>query len=162
MLTYIIQKGSLQHPRARGDELPDLHVRLDQRRPARHVSGRARTSRSSSFHSIEHSKNLDRPIVVRYGYWVKDAVTNQFGTTLFGQRKICAGSEAGDGTHAAVRLDRRSFSPSSSASRSASIRRLRQYSAFDYATTTISFVGFATPVFWLAPDVAGGGRRTSS
>jgi len=27
---------------------------------------------------------------------------------------------------------------------------LRQYSAFDYATTTISFVGFATPVFWLA------------
>jgi peptide/nickel transport system permease protein len=27
---------------------------------------------------------------------------------------------------------------------------LRQYSAFDYTATTLSFVGFATPVFWLA------------
>ena len=27
---------------------------------------------------------------------------------------------------------------------------LRQYSAFDYTATTFSFVGLATPVFWLA------------
>jgi peptide/nickel transport system permease protein len=27
---------------------------------------------------------------------------------------------------------------------------LRQYSLFDYATTTLSFLGFAMPVFWLA------------
>jgi peptide/nickel transport system permease protein len=27
---------------------------------------------------------------------------------------------------------------------------LRQYSAFDYTATTFSFLGFATPVFWLA------------
>jgi peptide/nickel transport system permease protein len=27
---------------------------------------------------------------------------------------------------------------------------LRQYSVFDYTATTFSFVGFATPVFWLA------------
>jgi peptide/nickel transport system permease protein len=27
---------------------------------------------------------------------------------------------------------------------------LRQYSAFDYTATTLSFVGFAMPVFWLA------------
>jgi peptide/nickel transport system permease protein len=27
---------------------------------------------------------------------------------------------------------------------------MRQYSAFDYATTTLSFLGFAMPVFWLA------------
>lgn len=27
---------------------------------------------------------------------------------------------------------------------------LRQYSLFDYSATTLSFIGFATPVFWLA------------
>src|SRR5436190_23258572 len=38
--------------------------------------------------AIAHSKNLDKPVIVRYGYWVRDAVTKQFGTTLFGNRKI--------------------------------------------------------------------------
>jgi peptide/nickel transport system permease protein len=27
---------------------------------------------------------------------------------------------------------------------------IRQYSVFDYSTTTISFIGLATPIFWLA------------
>src|SRR3954466_4254038 len=39
-------------------------------------------------HGIEHWKNLEKPVIVRYGYWVRDAVTKQFGTTLFGNRKI--------------------------------------------------------------------------
>src|SRR3954453_7103248 len=43
---------------------------------------------AQQIHSIEHSKNLDKPVIVRYGYWVRDAVTKQFGTTLFGNRKI--------------------------------------------------------------------------
>src|SRR5690242_137565 len=53
--------------------------------------GRLRANPSitaEQIHSIEHAKNLDKPIVVRYGYWVRDAVTKQFGTTLFGNRKI--------------------------------------------------------------------------
>src|SRR5690349_24585057 len=43
---------------------------------------------AEQLHSIEHSKNLDKPVIVRYGYWIRDAVTEQFGTTLFGNRKI--------------------------------------------------------------------------
>jgi peptide/nickel transport system permease protein len=43
---------------------------------------------ASRFHAIEHAKRLDRPVIVRYGYWVRDAVTNKFGTTLFGNRSI--------------------------------------------------------------------------
>src|SRR5437588_12459741 len=39
-------------------------------------------------HSIAHSKNLDKPVIVRYGYWVRDAITKKFGTTLYGNRKI--------------------------------------------------------------------------
>src|SRR5438045_5834671 len=53
--------------------------------------GRLRTNPAitrEELHSIEHSKRLDRPVVVRYGYWIRDAVTKKFGTTLFGSQKI--------------------------------------------------------------------------
>jgi glutathione transport system permease protein len=43
---------------------------------------------AEQIHAIEHAKRLDRPVIVRYGYWVRDAVTKKFGTTLFGNRKI--------------------------------------------------------------------------
>src|ERR687884_30896 len=43
---------------------------------------------AEQIHAIEHSKNLDKPVIVRYGYWIRDAITKQFGTTLFGNRKI--------------------------------------------------------------------------
>jgi peptide/nickel transport system permease protein len=104
---------------------------------------------AEQLHSIEHSKNLDRPVVVRYGYWLHDAVTQKFGTTLFGNRKIWPDLK-------------RSLSHSLEYLLAAIIlslligvsigvySALRQYSLFDYAATTMSFVGFALPGFWLA------------
>ena len=98
---------------------------------------------------IEQQKHLHDPIVVQYGYWLKDAVTNRFGTPLASQTPIWNDLERvlphtlalvipadlmalllglGIGIYSAV----------------------RQYSVFDYATTTLSFLGFAMPVFWLA------------
>jgi peptide/nickel transport system permease protein len=32
--------------------------------------------------------HLDRPVVERYGYWVKDVFTNSFGRTILTQRPI--------------------------------------------------------------------------
>jgi ABC-type dipeptide/oligopeptide/nickel transport system permease component len=104
---------------------------------------------AAQLHSIEHSKNLDRPVVVRYGYWLHDAVTKKFGTTLFGNRKIWPDlkrslSHSLEYLVAAIIL---------SLLIGVSIgvySALRQYSLFDYAATTMSFVGFALPGFWLA------------
>jgi peptide/nickel transport system permease protein len=94
-------------------------------------------------------KNLDEPIHVRYWIWVKDAVTNQFGTTLLTNQPILPDLwrvmkntlqlvliaeilavliAVGIGVYSA----------------------LRQYSVFDYTATTFSFIGLAAPVFWLA------------
>jgi len=99
--------------------------------------------------NVRKEKHLDEPIPVQYGYWLKDAVTNQFGTTLQGNRPILPDLwrvmkntlqlvivaellailiAVGIGVYSA----------------------LRQYSAFDYGATTFSFLGLATPVFWLA------------
>ncbi len=102
-----------------------------------------------SVQNVIDRKHLDDPIPVRYWYWVKDAVTNEFGTTLLGDRPILPDLwrvmkntlqlvfvaevlailiAVGIGVYSA----------------------LRQYSVFDYTATTFSFLGLATPVFWLA------------
>jgi peptide/nickel transport system permease protein len=99
--------------------------------------------------NVRESKHLDENIFVRYGYWVRDAVTNQFGTTLLGEEKILPDLwrvmkntlqlvivaellailvAVGIGVYSA----------------------LRQYSVFDYTATTFSFLGLAMPLFWLA------------
>ena len=86
---------------------------------------------------------------MRYGYWVQDAVTNDFGTTILGDEPILPDLwrvmkntlqlvivaellavliAVGIGVYSA----------------------LRQYSAFDYTATTFSFLGLAMPVFWFA------------
>ncbi len=99
--------------------------------------------------NIIEQKHLDEPIPVRWGYWVQDAVTNEFGTTLLGDRPILPDLwrvmkntlqlvlvaeflaivvAVGIGVYSAV----------------------RQYSGFDYTATMFSFLGLATPAFWLA------------
>jgi len=104
---------------------------------------------AEQFASIEHSKNLDKPVVVRYGYWVKDAFTKQFGTTLFGNRPIWPDLQRVIGHTLQFILTALIISVILGVGIGV-YSALRQYSAFDYTATTLSFVGFAMPVFWLA------------
>ena len=99
--------------------------------------------------NIIDRKHLDDPVVVRYGYWVRDAVTNEFGTTLLGDRPILPDL---------WRVMKNTLQLVVAAELLAIVvavligvySAVRQYSAFDYAATTFSFLGLATPVFWLA------------
>jgi len=98
---------------------------------------------------IVEREHLDEPIVVRYGYWLKDAVTDRFGTTLIGDREIWPDLTRVMGNTLQLVI---------AAEMIAIIfavfigvySAVRQYSAFDYSFTTFSFLGLATPVFWLA------------
>ena len=114
--------------------------------------GRVRANPNIStqqIHAIEHSKGLDKPVVVRYGYWVRDAVTKQFGTTLFGNRKIWPDLRRVLG-HTLQFLVTALVLAVIFGIAIGVYSALRQYSAFDYTATTLSFIGFASPVFWLA------------
>ena len=99
--------------------------------------------------NISERKHLDEPLVIRYGYWVQEAVTEKFGTPLLVEEPIWN--------------DLRRVIPNTLQlvllSESIAIffgiligvySAIRQYSLFDYAATTMSFLGFAMPVFWLA------------
>ncbi len=99
--------------------------------------------------NISDRKHLDESLPVQYGYWVNDVFTNSFGTTLLQDtpiwpdlKRVLANTmqliiaaeilsvliAIGIGVYSAV----------------------KQYSAFDYLATTTSFLGFSTPIFWLA------------
>ena len=103
----------------------------------------------ATIHKIEKREHLDESIFVRYGYWAKEAVTDQFGTTLLGDRPIWPDLKRVMGNTAqlviAAELIAILFAVFIGV-----YSAVRQYSAFDYTFTTFSFLGLATPVFWLA------------
>jgi ABC-type dipeptide/oligopeptide/nickel transport system permease component len=99
---------------------------------------------------IEERKHLNDPIAVQYVYWLKDAVTNQFGTPL-----LQPGSRIWDDLKRVIPHTLQLVLLSELVALLLGIgigvySALRQYSVFDYAATTFSFLGFAMPVFWLA------------
>ncbi len=102
-----------------------------------------------SVQNVIDRKHLDDPIPVRYWYWLKDAVTNEFGTTLLGDRPILP-----DLWRRMKNTLQLVFVAEVLAILIAVVIGVysarHQYSVFDYTATTASFLGLATPVFWLA------------
>ncbi len=94
-------------------------------------------------------KHLDDPIPKRYLYWVQDAVTNQFGSTLLDNRPILPELwRVMKNTLQLVLIAQ--LLVVFFAVLIGVYSAIRQYSGFDYTMTTFSFLGLATPVFWLA------------
>ena len=99
--------------------------------------------------NVIERKHLDDPIPKRYLYWVQDAFTNQFGSTLLDNRPILPDL---------WRVMKNTLQLVLAAQLLTIIiavligvySAIRQYSPFDYTATGFSFLGLSTPVFWLA------------
>ena len=99
--------------------------------------------------NVVERKHLDDSIPRRYVYWVQDAFTNQFGTTLLDNRPIMP---------ELWRVMKNTMQLVLAAQLLVIFfaviigvySAIRQYSPFDYTMTGFSFFGLATPVFWLA------------
>ena len=99
--------------------------------------------------NVIERKHLDEPVIKRYGIWVQDAFTNQFGNTILDDRPILP--ELWRAMKNTMQLV---FAAQLLVILFAVLigvySAIRQYSPFDYTMTTFSFLGLATPVFWLA------------
>src|SRR5262245_42307047 len=107
------------------------------------------TASEQTIANITARKHLDDPVVVRYVYWLKDLFTNQFGTTTIGDRPILPDLTRVMG-HTLQLVVVAELLAILLAVGIGVYSALRQYSVFDYKATTFSFIGLATPVFWLA------------
>jgi ABC-type dipeptide/oligopeptide/nickel transport system permease component len=102
----------------------------------------------NSIRLVEHKHHLDRPVVVRYGYWVRDVFTRQFGTTILTDRPIFPDIKRvlGNTIQLVIAAE---FLTLLLAIAIGVYSAIRQYSVFDYSATTLSFLGLAIPTFWL-------------
>lgn len=94
-------------------------------------------------------KHLDDPMVAQYGYWIKDMVTEGFGTDLKFDRPIWP--ELSRSLINTVQLV--VFAELFAIFMAIIIGTLAgrfQYSVFDYGTTIGSFIGYSIPIFWFA------------
>ena len=99
---------------------------------------------------VRERKHLDDPIAVQYVYWVKDAVTNRFGTPLLQPGERIWDDLARTIPHTFQLIVLAELFALLLGIAVGVYSAVRQYSLFDYAATAMSFLGFALPVFWLA------------
>jgi len=99
---------------------------------------------------IRERKHLDDPLPAQYAYWVKDVVTNQFGTPLLQPGERIWNDLKRVIPHTLQLIFLAELFALLFGIAVGVYAAIRQYSVFDYAATTFSFIGFALPTFWLA------------
>ncbi len=99
--------------------------------------------------NIIDRKHLEDPIVIQYAFWVKDMVFNRFGTTVVGDQPIWPDLERAIGNTLQLVLVSQVLAVGLAVVLGV-MSANKQYSLFDYTTTTISFFGFSVPIFWFA------------
>jgi len=98
---------------------------------------------------LYHQYHLDASIPARYWYWVKDVFTHKLGNSLITSQPIWPDITRTIGHTAQVVLLAELIALVLGVAVGV-FSAVRQYSAFDYTFTGLSFLGFAMPTFWLA------------
>jgi peptide/nickel transport system permease protein len=102
-----------------------------------------------SIEIIEKKYKLDKPIPLRYVYWLKDVTTNKLGNSLTTNQPIWPDIKRVM-SHTAQLIVTSSLIAILIGVLVGVYSAIRQYSIFDYTATSLSFLGFAMPTFWLA------------
>jgi peptide/nickel transport system permease protein len=97
---------------------------------------------------IKHN-HLDRSVPVRYWFWLQDVVTHKLGNSLLTFQPIWPDVTRTLGHTAQVIIISETLAIILGIAVGI-FSAIRQYSFFDYAFTSLSFLGYAMPVFWFA------------
>ena len=107
-----------------------------------------RVPRSTINHLIIQ-EHLNKPVVVRYFYWLQDVFTHKLGKSLVTLQPIWPQITRTMG-HTLQFIVISEVLALILGVAVGIYSAIRQYSLFDYGATTLSFIGFAMPVFWIA------------
>ena len=91
---------------------------------------------------VEKQNHLTEPVIVRYAYWVRDAFTNSFGKTILGERPIFPELKSRMWVTLQLIIAAQVLSLLIAVFVGV-YSAVRQYSFFDYASTTATFLGLA-------------------
>jgi ABC-type dipeptide/oligopeptide/nickel transport system permease component len=104
---------------------------------------------ATTVQNIILQNHLNRSIPVRYWFWVKDVITHKLGHSLETFQPIWPDITRTMG-HTVQLVAISEVLALTLGIAIGVYSAVRQYSVFDYFFTSLSFLGFAMPVFWLA------------
>ncbi|MBV8258796.1 MAG: ABC transporter permease [Actinobacteria bacterium] len=101
------------------------------------------------YHALYFKYHLNASIPVRYWYWLEDVFTHRLGRSLLTSQPIWPDlvRVLGHTLQIVILADGLALVLGIAVG---VLSAVKQYSLFDYVFTTISFLGFAMPTFWLA------------
>lgn len=97
---------------------------------------------------VKIHNHLDKPVVLRYFYWLQDVITHKLGNSLLTFQPIWPDVTRTLGHTAQVIVISESLAIILGVAVGI-FSAIKQYSIFDYTFTSLSFLGFAMPTFWL-------------
>jgi peptide/nickel transport system permease protein len=102
-----------------------------------------------TLHKLAHQYHLDASIPVRYWYWVEDIFKHKLGVSLKTSQPIWPDITRTMGHTAQFIIIAEVLAMILGISVGI-FSAIKQYSLFDYFFTSVSFLGYAMPTFWLA------------
>jgi peptide/nickel transport system permease protein len=102
-----------------------------------------------TYKHIQHEFHLDRSIPVRYWFWVQDIFEHKLGVSLKTSQPIWPDITRTMG-HTAQFIIIAEILAMVLGISVGIFSAIKQYSLFDYFFTSVSFLGYAMPTFWLA------------
>jgi len=103
----------------------------------------------STIQHLIHQEYLDKPVILRYFYWLHSVFTDKLGKSLVTLQPIWPQITRTMG-HTAQFIIISEVLALILGVAVGIYSAIRQYSVFDYLFTSVSFLGFAMPTFWLA------------
>ena len=103
----------------------------------------------STLDNLIHQQHLDMPVIERYFYWLHDVFTHKLGDSLQTLQPIWPQITRTMG-HTLQFIVISEILAITLGVAIGIYSAIRQYSLFDYLFTSISFLGYAMPIFWLA------------
>jgi peptide/nickel transport system permease protein len=103
----------------------------------------------NTLHLIMVHNHLDKPVPLRYLYWLQDVFTHKLGNSLLTFQPIWPDITRTLGHTAQVIIISEILAIALGIAVGI-FSAIRQYSVFDYLFTSVSFLGYAMPTFWLA------------
>jgi len=101
------------------------------------------------YHMLFHQYHLDASIPVRYWYWVQSVFTHKMGISLLTSQPIWPDLQRVMG-HTLQVVALAEIIALTLGVAVGIFSAVKQYSPFDYMFTSVSFLGYAMPTFWLA------------
>jgi peptide/nickel transport system permease protein len=102
-----------------------------------------------TLNNLIHKYHLDASVPERYWYWIQDVFTHKLGNSLITSQPIWPDIQRTIGHTAQVVILAELIALLLGVAVGI-YSAVRQYSPFDYVFTSVSFLGFAMPTFWLA------------